>query len=311
MASAAQSLRLRPPPLVLLTLAAFSWGTGVVMTKVTLEQLAPLDVLAVEIVVGAVVVWGFVFARGGLKLVSGWRSFALLGLFEPGLSFALGDFGLDKPGAADGALLIASESLFAVLLARIVLSERPTSRAVIAVAVGFVGSVVIGIGAAGAGRTSVIGDLLVLGGVAAAAAYSVAARRVARRGNPDAVTVTAVQLLFAAIICLPLVAFGAAGGHSQFADADTAHLAAAVATGLLSAGIPFLLFNFAIRDVEVAGSALIFNLIPIIAVVLAVVLLGEGLSWLEAVGGAAVIVAAFGAQAAPAPVAADPLAACA
>ena len=99
--------------------------------------------------------------------------------------------------------------------------------------------------------------------------------------------------------------FAAAGGHSHFADADSAHLAAAVATGLLSTGIPFLLFNFAIRDVEVTGSVLIFNLIPVVGVVLAVVLLGESLTALEAVGGAAVIIAAFGAETAPAPAAVD------
>src|SRR4051794_32840216 len=101
-------------------LATVSWGTGIVMTKITLEQLAPLDVLAIELLVGAGVVWTVVFARGGLAPLSGWHSFALLGLLEPGLSFALGDFGLDMTGAADGALLIASESLFAVLLARLV-----------------------------------------------------------------------------------------------------------------------------------------------------------------------------------------------
>jgi drug/metabolite transporter (DMT)-like permease len=187
-----------------------------------------------------------------------------------------------------------------------VLSERPTSRAATAVMIGFVGSVVIGLGQAEAGRASVTGDLLVLGATAAAAAYSVAARRVARRGKPDVITVTAVQLLFAAIVCLPIVALGAAGGHSHFADADAAHLAAAVTTGLLSTGIPFLLFNFAIRDVEVTASVLIFNLIPIIAVALAVLLLGEAITWLEAAGGAVVIAAAFGAETAPAPAAVEP-----
>src|SRR3954469_25535401 len=93
--------RRRPAALLLMTLAAFSWGAGIVMTKITLEQLAPLDVLGAEIIVGATVVWGVVLVRGGLRLVPGWRAFAVLGLLEPGLSFTLGNFGLDKTGAAD------------------------------------------------------------------------------------------------------------------------------------------------------------------------------------------------------------------
>jgi drug/metabolite transporter (DMT)-like permease len=291
-----QSLGRRPRALPLMTLAALSWGSGIVMTKITLEQLAPLDVLAVELVIGAGVVWAVLFARGGLGPLADWRAFAVLGLLEPGLSFALGDFGLDMTGAADGALLIASESLFAVLLARLVLNERLSLRAAVAVGVGFTGSLIIGLGQSGAGRATLIGDLLVLGGSAAAAAYTVAARRVARRGNPDAVTVTAVQLVVAAIVSMPLVTAAAAGGHSHLADADTAHLVAAVVTGLLSTAVPFLLYNVAIRDVQVAGAAVIGNLIPVMGAVLAVALLGESLAFLQVLGGVAIVLAAFGAE---------------
>src|SRR5690349_9307954 len=88
---------------LLMGLAALSWGLGVVMTKVALEQLTPLDVLGTELLVGAAVVVAALLARGGGTTV-GWRSFALLGLLEPGLSYALGDFGLQRTGAADGAL---------------------------------------------------------------------------------------------------------------------------------------------------------------------------------------------------------------
>jgi drug/metabolite transporter (DMT)-like permease len=285
----------RPPPVTLLVIAAFSWGLGIVMTKVTLEELAPLDVLGFELVVGAAVVWAALLVRGraGVAAFSGWRAFAVLGLLEPGLSFALGDFGLDKTGAADGALLIASETLFVVVLARLVLRERITRAVALAVAVGFFGSVAIGLGAVGDGRTTGLGDLLVLGGTAAAAAYSVAARRVAQEGQPDGLTVTAVQLLAAMIVSIPIVALGAAAGHSHLMDADRSHLLAAVATGLLTTAIPFLLYNVAIRDVKATGAAVILNLVPVIAALLAVVLLDERLGPLQVLGGIAVIAAAL------------------
>lgn len=279
-----------------MTFAAVSWGLGIVMTKVTLQQLAPLDVLGIELLVGTVVIWAVLFARRGPAAFAGWRAFAVLGLLEPALSFALGDFGLKMTGAADGALLLASESLFAVVLAHLVLSERMSPRVALAVGVGFAGSALIGLGGAGGGQTTLAGDLLVLGGAAAAAAYTVAARRVAQRGQPDVLSVTAIQLLTATVVCVPLLAIGAAGGHSHLAGADASHLAAAVATGLLSTAIPFLLYNVAIRDIEVAGAALISNLIPVIGAALAVLLLGEQLGSLQVLGGMAVIVAAFGAE---------------
>jgi drug/metabolite transporter (DMT)-like permease len=285
----------RPPPVALIVTAAFSWGVGIVTTKVALEELAPLDVLGFELIVGAAVVWGALLARGsaGAGGFAGWRGFAVLGLLEPGLSYALGDFGLDKTGAADGALLVASETLFVVVLARLVLSERLTRRTAIAVAVGFIGSLAIGFGAVGDSRTNLPGDLLVLGGTAAAAAYSVAARRVARRGQPDGLTVTAVQLLVATLVSLPLVVGAGAAGHSHLGDADAAHLLAALATGLLTTALPFLLYNVAIRDLEAAGAAVILNLIPVIAAVLAMVLLSERLGPLQLLGGLAVVAAAL------------------
>jgi drug/metabolite transporter (DMT)-like permease len=290
--------------IALMTLAAMSWGLGIVMTKITLEQLGPVDVLGIEVAVGAAVLSAALFLRGNVGVPPAWRGFAVLGLLEPGLSYALGDFGLDKTGAADAALLVASESIFAAILARLVLSERLSRRVSVAVGVGFAGSAVLGFGAAGSGGASVVGDVLVLGSSAAAATYTVAARRIARTGEPDALAVTTIQLVAAAIVCAPLVAAVAATGHSSFGQADAAHLLAAVATGFLTTGIPFLLFNIAIRDVDVASGALVLNLVPVIAASLAVALLGEMLTALQLVAGAAVVTAAFGVERAPDPVAA-------
>lgn len=283
----------------LMTLAALSWGSGIVMTKVTLEQLHPVDVLGIELGVGAAVVCGVLWLRGDVGAFSAWRGFALLGLLEPGLSYALGDFGLDKTGAADAALLVSSETLFAAVLARLVLGERMSRRVAFAIAAGFAGSVVLGLGATGSSDASVVGDVLILGSSAAAAAYTVAARRTAREGQPDALAVTAVQLVVAAIVCAPFVAAAAAAGQSNLGQADAAHLLAAVATGVLTTAIPFVLFNLAIRDVEVAGGALVLNLVPVIAATLAVVLLGEALGALQLFAGGVVVLAALGVEAEP------------
>jgi drug/metabolite transporter (DMT)-like permease len=218
-----------------------------------------------------------------------------LGLLEPGLSFVADDFGLNLTGAADGALLLASESLFAIALAWMLLGERLGRLAAATVAVGFAGSVLIGV-APGGGNASLLGDGLVLVGAASAAAYSVAARRIAADDDADALTVTAVQLLAAAVVSVPLVVAGAAAGHSQLGHADAGHLAAAVATGVASSALPFLLYNAAIRDVEVTAAALIQNLTPMFGVGLAVVLIGEQLGELQLAGGVLVLVAALAAE---------------
>ena len=68
------------------------------------------------------------------------------------------------------------------------------------------------------------------------------------------------------------------------------------ATGVASSALPFLLYNTAIRDVEVTAAALIQNLTPVFGVGLAVVLIGEQLGELQLVGGVLVLVAALAAE---------------
>jgi drug/metabolite transporter (DMT)-like permease len=284
----------RAAPLLLTVIAATSWAAATVLTKVALRELAPLDLLGVELFSSAVAMVGLLAARGRPLLPRNWRVFAGLGVLEPGLSFGLFDFGLSHTGAADGALLIASQSLFGVLLARVLLGEHvsPVTRA--AVAVGFAGSALVGLAETGHGA-SLIGDLLVLAASAAAATNGVGVRRVS--GEADNLAATTTQLVAAALFAAPVVLVAGIGRKTGLAGVDSAHVLAAVATGLLGGAVPFLAFNRAIRDLTVAHAGLILNLIPVLAAGGAVVALGERLRWPEIVGGMLVVGAAAAAAA--------------
>ena len=276
----------RALPVSLTIAAATSWAVATVLTKVALIQLAPLDLLGIELVVSAAAMACLLAARGRPLLPKSWHAFALIGVLEPGLSFGLFDFGLARTGAADGAILIASQSLFGVLLARVLLGERVSSLTRAAVGVGFMGSVLVGLAETGHG-TTLAGDLLVLAASAAAAGAGVGVRRMSAEADNLAATTT--QLVSAALVAGPLILAADIGGRSHVASADWRHLAAAVATGLLGGAVPFLAFNLAIRDLTVAHAGLILNLIPVLAAAIAVVTLGERLHWPEILGGALVV----------------------
>jgi drug/metabolite transporter (DMT)-like permease len=283
----------RPSGITLVALAAASWALATVTTKVTLQELSPVDLLAIEVAVGAAAVWLAVLLRGGpAPAAQRWR-YARLGLLEPALTFALFDVGIDRTGAADAAVLVAAQSVFAVALSWLLLRERATARVGVAVALGFVGVVVVGSDGSGHGAT-VLGDVLVLASSAAAALTAVGARRIGTDGGADAVTVTAWQLLAAAIAGAPALGVAALAGGSMLGTADPAHLLAAIATGLLGSAVPFLLYNTAIRELNVSVAAIILNLIPVFGAGLAVVLLGSRLSPIQVVGAAAIVVATFG-----------------
>ena len=284
----------RTRPLSLMVVAAASWAAATLLTKVALRELAPLDLLGVELFSSAVAMGCLLACRGRPFLPRNWPAFAVLGLLEPGLSYGLFDFGLSHTGAADGAILIASESLVGVLLARILLGERvsPLTRA--AVAVGFAGSALVALAETGH-RASPLGDVLVLAASAAAATNGVGVRRMSAKADNLAATTT--QLVSAALFAAPVILVADTGGTLRLASADASHLLAAVATGLLGGAVPFLAFNLAIRDLTVAQAGLILNLIPVLAAGGAVVALGERPRWPEILGGMLVVGAATAAAA--------------
>ena len=90
--------------------AAASWGLSAVLTKISLQQLAPLDLLGIELTAAAALMWGGLLLRGLPGLPTRWRTFAVLGVVEPALAFGLFNLGLSRTGAADGAILLATES---------------------------------------------------------------------------------------------------------------------------------------------------------------------------------------------------------
>ena len=283
--------------------AAICWGVSTVTTKVALEQFSPAQVLGIELIVGAAAVWAVLLRRGRLRVGPWWRAAAVLGLLEPGLTFALFDFGLDQTGAIDGALLLAAETPFSVLGAWALLGERATPPVLTAVAVGFGGAAILGSGASGA-HGMLMGDLLVLGASATAAGYGVAARRLAGGAQLDALAVTAVQLLAAAVAVVPLVTAAEIGHGHGLPTADAEHVGAVIGRRLADRRRPhqpFLLFNRAIRDLSATGAALVTNLVPALGALSAFALLGDRPGSPQIAGGALMVIAALGSAALPSP----------
>lgn len=87
---------------------------------------------------------------------------------EPGLAFALFDLGLDRTSASHGALLLATETLFTIVLAVVLLGERVGRPVFVALVLGIAGSVLV-VYQQAHGEASIGGDVLVLASLAAGA----------------------------------------------------------------------------------------------------------------------------------------------
>ncbi len=260
-------------PLLALLIASVFWGTAISATKYALDGFGPVTLLAVSLVSGTVVLWLAILVRGHGR-APGWRRLALLALFEPALAYGGEMLGLNRTTAANGALLTGLESVFVVLLAAVFLREGITRRIGFAVAVAVAGLAILeGTSFAGPG----VGDLLVLGGVLSAAAYTIVARGL--DGGCDSLTLTAYQFSIASLLVLP-VATGAWATHTEAMPTQVSarYWLAALVVGILGYAGSFVLYNFAIVRVAAGPASIIINLIPVFGLISAVLWLGDAMT---------------------------------
>ena len=276
-----------------LVLAALCSGISTATTKYALDRFTATDLLVVELTVATTALWALPRVRRSAR--SGFRrGYLLLGLLEPGLAYALFNFGLERTSAADAAVLVSLESVVIAIFAAAFLGERLSRSLGLGVALGVGGAALLAAHEAHRGA-SLVGDALVVAGVIAAAGYSVVARRVAP--GEEAAVVTAYQLLAAlAVAGLIWASTAESAGSVTFSRASLLPWVAAVATGLLGSAIPFLLYTFAVARLPAARTGVPLNLIPVFGVASAVVLLNERLVTAQLLGAGLVLVGLCAAQ---------------
>jgi drug/metabolite transporter (DMT)-like permease len=272
----------------MLGLAALGWGSSTTLSAFALRQMGAIDLLAVEILSGGAVIWTVALVRMRSSLTTPhWKTFALLGLCEPGLTYLLANEGLRHDSAATASLLFAMEAVLVVPLAAVFLGERVSRVTLRALALGLLGAVIVGAGAQG-GRDSLLGHALILGATLGAAAYSVLARHSADRA--PALVATTYQLLAAVAIAVPLAVLLHVSRGKGLPAVNLAHWSASVAAGMAGVAVPFLLYNRAVAVVRATIAIGVLNLIPLIGFITAVIFLGETPTAVEMLGGLLVLV---------------------
>ncbi|ALJ18767.1 EamA family transporter [Microbacterium sp. No. 7] len=147
---------------------------------------------------------------------------------------------------------------------------------------------VVALGGGGWDRLDPLGVLFATGAAASWAFYILASARVgARFRGLDGL---ALAMAAGALVSLP---FGIWDAGAALLRVDILALGAAVA--LLSSTIPYALELIALRRLPASAFAVLMSLAPATAAIAGFVLLGQGMTWLEAAGIALVIVASMGA----------------
>ncbi len=258
------------------------WGGSFFFVEVALEALPPFTIVLCRVGLAALALLVVIRAKGTqLPRDPGlWLAFLVMGGLNNAVPFSLIVWGQVHIDSGLASILNATTPLFTVLLAHLATAdERMTPARVAGVLLGLAGVVFLigpealgGLGAAG------LAQIAILGAAAAYACASLYGRRF--RHLPPAVP-AAGMLCGSTLLILPLAL---AIERPWTLAPDTEAMAAVVGLAILSTALAYLIY---FRVLAVAGATnlmLVTFLVPVSAILLGTLFLGERLDWTAVAG---------------------------
>jgi drug/metabolite transporter (DMT)-like permease len=270
----------------LLLVLAVLWGGSFFFGKVALATFPPLTLVALRTGLAALALLVFLALRGIAlpRSATAWGRYLVMGLLNNAIPFALINWGQTQIDSGLAAILNATTPLFTVLIAHLVAAdERLTRNRIAGVALGFAGVVVMigpsalrGLGLAGFGKLAVVG---------AAASYACAGlygRRL-KRLPPVA---NACGMLVASSLVMLVVALVVDGpaGFARGLTAGTPIWGAVAGLAVLSTALAYIVYFRLLATAGATNLLLVTFLIPVSALLLGGIVLGERPDWTSFAG---------------------------
>ncbi len=274
---------------ILLLLTVAIWSFNVTVTRYVLTHgFQPLAYAAVRYGAAALLAAAVVLCLERTLAVHGREatlrvSLAAAFLLLNQLCFV---YSLKLATASTVSLIMGTTPIFAAALARLVGLERLDGRFWLAAAASSAGVAMVALGSGGELSADLGGDLLALGLSGTWAAYSVCLAPLMREYSPYRVS---------GLTLLPMTTILVLVGLGQLGDQDYGRVPTLGWLGLVYAVVgPLVLTNVlwftALGRVGPSRATLFGNLQPFVAVLFAVGLLSESLTWLQVAGGGAIAV---------------------
>lgn len=284
--------RLNSTPIMALVLAAACWGAATVITKHVLTDIPPLTLLVLQLTISVSFLWMIVFAqrlrlpqRGDIVRIGG------IGILNPGLAYTFGLLGLSSTTASMSTLLWAAEPILILVLAWLILRERLTRRLIAFSLLAISGVVLVARIDVGVDQTSlVLGNGLILIGVACCALYTVLTRRMLTNLDPLLIVILQQTLALAWALAIWPVEW-ARGEAVGLTTISLATWGWATLSGVLYYALAFWCYIIGLKQLPASTVGMFLNLIPIFGVGGAYLFLGERLTVVQWIGGGLILLA--------------------
>ncbi|MFC1457526.1 DMT family transporter [Microvirga arabica] len=255
------------------------WGGSFLFVGIAVKELPPLTIVASRVGMGAVALLA-VLRLMGLQLPrtrQAWAAFLGMSILNNVIPFTLIVWGQSHIASGLASILNATTPLFTVIVAHyLTADEHLTGQKFAGVIVGFFGvAVMIGAAAMAAWDTSILAQLAILGAALSYGFSGVFGRRFKTLGIPPLAT-AAGQVTVSSALLLPVALI--VDRPWTLGLPSTEAILSLAALGLVSTAFAYLIFFRLLARAGATNVGLVTFLIPVSAILLGVLVLGETLA---------------------------------
>jgi drug/metabolite transporter (DMT)-like permease len=274
-------------------LAITLWGISFIFIKIALREISPVNLIVLRYAMGALGVGIFAWRHGDFQQFT-WADAPKLALVGAvGITFQqlLQIHGQVTANASVAAFLAATAPAFTVILAAVWLGERLRFWQIVGVGLASLGGIIVATGGdfaalrTGEALPTLRGNFLILLSSMVWAVFIILTKRMVR--NRPTALVTSGIFFFGMLFTLPL--FWAEQRWSEISQLSLGGWGVMLYVGILSTALAYLLNSHALKHIAAARVAVIQNMEPLSAMVAAVLILNESISWVMGLGGAAIL----------------------
>ncbi|WP_300455302.1 DMT family transporter [Desulfobacula sp.] len=261
----------------LIVLLSIIWGASFFFVEIAIKTMTPLTIVLCRVSGAAFLLWGVVLVtrRKLPKDIRVWLAFLVLGAMNNVIPFSLIAWGQSHIDSSLAAILNATTPVFSVVLAHFLTKDEPlTKKRLAGVLFGWVGVIIlIGIESLDGFGMKIAGQAAVL---CAAFLYAISAIFGRRFKAIDPAVVAAGMLSGSTLIMVPLVA----AFEQPFAlSPDWTTGAALFGLAVISTALAYIIYFYVLSKAGATNILLVTFLIPVSAIFLGVMVLGETPGW--------------------------------
>jgi len=270
----------------LLGLLSILWGGSFFFNGFVLKQLPPLTVVFLRVAIAAIILLPLLFVcRIRLpKGLSGWKPFFAIGFLNNVPPFSLIVIGQTYIPSGLASILNATTPLFTVVVMAIAGEEKLLLRRIAGVVAGLIGVIILHGDGFGFETGQSIGILLCLAAAFSYGLSALLARKVLSNSPPLG---TATFQILASAAMMTVVA-GLVERPWQLPMPDAATWLAVIGLAALSTALAYIVFFQILRRSGATNVMLVTLLIPVTAILLGYLMLGESISLREISGALAI-----------------------